>query len=37
VYCMYRQGEILVVFGTGSAKIKVFIYGTVRTGALVTH
>lgn len=37
MYCMYRQSEILVVFGTGSAKIKVYIYRTVRTGALVTH
>lgn len=37
VYCMYRQGEIRMVLGTGSAQIKVFIHGTVRTGALVTH
>lgn len=37
VYCMYRQGEIQVVLGTGSAQIKVFIYVTVRTGALLTH
>lgn len=37
VYCMYRQVEIQVVLGTGSAQIKVFIYRTVRTGALLTH
>lgn len=37
VYYMYRQGEIQVVLGTGSAQIKVFIHTTVRTGALETH
>lgn len=37
VYCMFRQGEILVVLVTGSAQIKVFIYRTVCIGALVTH
>lgn len=37
VYCMFRQGESLVVLVTGSAQIKVFIYRTVCIGALVTH
>lgn len=38
VYCMYRKGEIFwVLLGTGSAQIKVCIYRTVCTGALVTH